>query len=346
MRVLGSLPRALLVVITAAAAATAAASGASGASGAGPAATGRLAYLTCDYPACETVVLSSLDLATNASAPLWSLPAGSLDDEYGGNALLADGGATLLLSLQYDVAPGQGALVAFDLAARRPRGPALNVSSCVVLLLDPSDATGARLLCLRIVQGGPDGEVTQLRHIDRRTGADALVAPLFPQHATFGEGVVSRGVLYVPMAPLSGSGAFFIAAIDPESGAVLSTNATFAYDFFMVGLVSDAPAPGDGTALSVVRTADANGQNTRGFLARVDLAAATATQIGPDLNLTKWTQLNALDALDAAGGVLYLTAFDGSEGNDLHLLGLSTGSGAIVYDLVVRNPFTDVVFLT
>ena len=306
-------------------------------------AAGRLAYLTCDIPACDSVVLSTLDLASGASTPLWSLPTDSLDDAYTGNLLLADA-STLLLGLQYDAAPAQGALVTFDLAARAPRAT-LNVSSCVVLLLDPADAAGTRLLCLAIVQGGPAGEVTQLRHIDRVSGEDALVATLFPKHATFGEAVLSRGVLFIPMAPLDG-GPFFIAAVDPQSGAVLATNATFPYTLTMVGLVADAPAPGDGTALSVVRTEDGNGGDVRGFLARVDLATAAVTQIGAaGLNMSQWTQLNPINALDAAAGVLYLTAFDGGAGNALHLLGLDTGSGQIVYDRVVANPFADIVFI-
>ena len=188
----------------------------------GGALSGRLAFLTCDYPACDSVELRALDLATNASDLLWALPGGALDDAYGGNCLLADA-RTLLLGLQFDAAPGQGALVTFDLVARAPRGAALNTTSCVVLLLDPSDARGARLLCLAIVEGGPDGEATQLRHIDRLTGEDKLVAQLFPQHSTFGEAVLSRGVLFVPMAPLA-AGPFFIAAIDPQTGDVLATN--------------------------------------------------------------------------------------------------------------------------
>ena len=308
-----------------------------------PAVAGRLAFLTCDYPACDQVVLSSLDLASNTTTPLWALPSGSLDDAFTGNLLLADNASTLLLGLQYDAAPAQGALVAFDLAARAPRAT-LNVSSCVVLLLDPADAAGARLLCLAIVQGGTSAEATQLRHIDRFTGADVLIATLFPEHATFGEAALSRGVLFVPMAPLDG-GAFFIAAIDPQSGRVLAANATFPFTFTMVGLVADAPAPGDGTALSVVRTEDENGGDVRGFLARIDLATAAATQIGSGLNMTKWTQLNPINALDAGGGVLFLTAFEGGAGNALHLLGLSTSSGDIVVDRVVRNPFADIVFL-
>ena len=306
------------------------------------AAAGRLVYLTCDYPACDAVVLSSLDLASGATAPLWTLPADTLDDAYTGNLLLADA-STLLLGLQYDAAPAQGALVTFDLAARAPRAT-LNVSSCVVLLLDPADAAGARLLCLAIVQGGPAAEVTQLRHIDRVTGADELVATLFPEHATFGEAALSRGILYVPMAPLDG-GAFFIAAVDPQSGRVLATNATFPFTLTMVGLVADAPAPGDGTALSVVRTEDENGGDVRGFLARVDLATAAVTRIGAGLNMTRWTQLNPINALDAAAGILYLTAFEGGAGNALHLLGLDTGSGELVYDRVVTNPFADIVFV-
>jgi len=345
------------------------------AAGGGGAISGRLAFLTCDYPACAAGELRALDLATNASELLWALPAGGapLDDAYTGNCLLADA-RTLLLALQFDAAPAQGALVTFDLVARAPRGAALNTSSCVVLLLDPSDAGGARLLCLRILQGGPDGEATQLRHIDRLTGEDRLVATLFPQHATFGEAVVSRGVLYVPMAPLA-AGPFFIAAIDPQTGRVLATNgearaprarrpsrlpsprparrplppspATFPFTLTMVGLVADAPpGGGDGTALSVVRTEDGNGGNVRGFLARVDLATAKATQVGSaELNMTRWTQLNPINALDAAAGVLFLTAFDGGAGNSLHLLGLSTSSGELVYDLEVRNPFADLVFL-
>ena len=305
-------------------------------------AAGRLAYLTCDFPACESVVLSSLDLASGASTPLWSLPTGSLDDAYTGNVLLADA-STLLLGLQYDAAPAQGALVTFDLAARAPRAT-LNVSSCVVLLLDPADAAGTRLLCLAIVQGGPAGETTQLRHIDRASGADTLVATLFPGHATFGEAVLSRGVLFVPMAPLDG-GPFFIAAVDPQSGRVLATNATFPFTLTMVGLVADAPAPGDGSALSVVRTEDGNGGDVRGFLARVDLATAAVTQIGAGLNMTRWTQLNPINALDAAAGVLYLTAFEGGAGNALHLLGLDTRSGLVVSDRVVANPFADICFI-
>jgi hypothetical protein len=61
--------------------------------------------------------------------------------------------------------------------------------------------------------------------------------------------------------------------------------------------------------------------------------------------MTKWTQLNPINALDAAGGVLFLTAFEGGAGHALHLLGLSTSSGEIVFDRVVRNPFADIVFL-
>ena len=305
--------------------------------------SGRLAYLSCDYPACDSVVLSSLDLASGASTPLWTLPSDSLDDAYTGNLLLANA-STLLLGLQYDAAPSQGALVTFDLAARAPRGAPLNVSSCVVLLLDPADAAGSRLLCLAVVQGGAAAEATQLRHIDRATGADALVATLFPGHATFGEAALSRGVLYVPMAPLDG-GAFFIAAIDPQSGRVLATDATFPFTLTMVGLVTDAPAPGDGTALSVVRTEDENGGDVRGFLARIDLATAAATQIGAGLNMSRWTQLNPINALDAAAGVLFFTAFEGGAGNALHLLGLDTGSGELVYDRVVRNPFADIVVI-
>jgi len=308
---------------------------------------GRLAYLSCDYPACDTVVLSTLDLATNASTRLYELPSDSFDDEYTANALLLSP-TELLLSLQYDAAPAQGALFTFDLAARRP-SPARNSSSCVVLLPDPSDATRARLFCLKIVQGGPSGEVTEFRHIDRVTGTDKLVATLFPQHATCGEAIVRNGLLYIPMAPLA-DGDFFIAAVDPTTGRSVR-NATLASSFFMVGLVDDTAGAARGeaaaaaTALSVVRASGPDGQQPSAFLARVDLDAATFTKIGADLNLTQWTQLNALDALDAARGVLYLTAFDGSAGNALHLLGLSTTDGAIVYDLVVRNPFTDVVYV-
>ena len=113
----------------------------------------------------------------------------------------------------------------------------------------------------------------------------------------------------------------------------------------MVGLVTDAPPGGDdGTALSVVRTEDGNGGNVRGFLARIDLATAEATQIGAALNMTRWKQLTAINALDAAGGVLFLTAFDGGDGS-LHLLGLRTSDGELVYDLEVRTPFADIVCL-
>ena len=314
------------------------------------AAGARLAYLSCDYPACDLVVLSALDLATNASSALWSLPSGRFDDEYTGNSLLADD-STLVLSLQFDAAAGQGALQNFDLRASRPAGAALNVSSCVVLLLDPADPAHARLFCLRIVQGGPVGEETELRHIDRLTGADVLVATLFPRHSTFGEAALVGGLLYVPMAPLDGNGAFFIAAIDPATGKIVAQNATL--NFTPVGLESEAAAGGAGgaaapppTALSVVRVTGANGQDPRAYLARVNLVTAVATQVGKvEFNLTKWTQLNPIVALDSAAGIFYLTAFEGAAGNALHLLGLSTADGAIVYDLVVRNPFCDLVLL-
>ena len=141
-----------------------------------PALRGRLAFLTCDYPSCDYVQLKSLDIQSSTLETLWTFPKDSVDDAYGNNVFLGDAD-TIILNLQYDSNAQQGVLVPYSLSHKKV-GLGKNISACVVLMVDPVDAQG--LLCLRIVEGGPNGEDTELRHIDRATGRDSLTKTLRP----------------------------------------------------------------------------------------------------------------------------------------------------------------------
>ena len=135
---------------------------------------------TCNLPSCNTLTFDAWALATNTSQTLYTFP---FEDGYVADSVLI--GNTVIISLQYDSAPGQGYLAEFDLSSNKViRG--YNTSQCFGIWADPADASGDALLCLALEAKCDGGaQCTEFRRISRSTGADVLVSSFLPDFAPY-----------------------------------------------------------------------------------------------------------------------------------------------------------------
>ncbi len=144
---------------------------------------GDLFYAACNLPSCNTLTFDAWALATNTSQTLYTFPFGDFEDGYVADSVLI--GNTVIISLQYDSAPGQGYLAEFDLGSNKViRG--YNTSQCFGIWADPADASGDALLCLALEAKCDGGaQCTEFRRISRTTGADVLVSSFLPDFAPY-----------------------------------------------------------------------------------------------------------------------------------------------------------------
>jgi len=326
--------RAAACVALAALAGPAASAGASRAPAGASAASSKLLYSTCTMPACADSQLRAFDLASRASALVALLPAG-LADLFESNTLYLPAEGVALMAVQH-VADFTGALVEVDVAGRRVAS-VFNASRCLALALDPADASGDTVACLAVDVGGPCGgagvECLELRHISRARRTDTLVAAFAAGSMpySFSAYDAARGVLVASFTPVSGAGNDTLFEVDVHTGAVVRATA---YDLSLVLTAMQWDA-GAGGRVFVVAGDDSLEETYFGVL---NVTAATATPLSL-FNLTQWVQYSSASALDADAGVFYTTA--AAADFSLHLLGLRTADGAIVYDAVVDNPFVD-----
>ena len=299
------------------------------ASAASPAAS-TLLYSSCTLPACTDSQLRSFDLASGRSSRVALAPPG-LADFFESNTLYVPAERAAVMSMQH-YADFTGALVVVDVAAGRVAA-AFNASRCVAVALDPQDASRDTVACLSVDLGGACGgagvQCLELRHISRSRGADTLVAAFARQDMPFQFATVdsARGVLVASFEPVSGAGNSTLVELDLHSGAIVRER-QYAFSLSFASIEFDAASG----RVFCVGEDDVRDENFFGVL---DLEAATAMPLSV-FNAT-WVQYSSASALDAAGGLYYMTAFS----TELHLLGLRLADGAIVYDRVVENPFVD-----
>lgn len=304
---------------------------------------GDLFYATCALPQCETLALALWSLANSSGTDLFDFPFDSFEDGYVADSVLVDGGEVVVLSLQYDQRPQQGFLLSFNLTSRAIVG-GFNASFCFGLFSDPAD--GDRLLCLALEPACDGGtQCSQLRHISRAAQTDTLVAQFLPDAAPYTVSCFdeARGLIYSTFGGLNTIGPNVIAAIDKETGAVVS-NASFPTTTAYIELEYDDVTD---KVYAVVEDAQDGA-----FFGVVEPATGVATPVGPAafFNTTYWNQFNTISTIAPEIGVFFSTAFHYDVPQPpsdpiLHLIGNSLATGEIVYDEVVQNPFCEILWL-
>ena len=295
----------------------------------GPAAS-TLLFSSCTLPACTDSQLRSFDLASGRSSLVALAPPG-LADFFESNTLYVPAERAAIMSMQH-YADFSGALVVVDVVAKRVAA-AFNASRCVSIALDPQDASRDTVACLSVDLGGACGgagvQCLELRHFSRSRGADTLVAAFARQDMPFQFATFDsvRGVLVASFEPVSGAGNSTLVELDLHSGAIVRER-QYPFSLSFASIEFDTASG----RVFCVGEDDARGESFFGVL---DLEAATAAPLSV-FNST-WVQYSSASALDAAGGLYFMTAFS----TELHLLGLRLADGAIVFDRVVENPFVD-----
>ena len=337
----GAMPIALLAfvacsapVTAAAAASTAASTAFAAAASAPPSPT--LLYSTCSPPgACTSFEVRSFDTATRKSAPFATLPP-NLADFWFSNSIFDDAAGEALLSLQHPT-DFSGALVSLDTSSRRVAS-AFNASRCVSIHLDPADATRDTVACVSVLVGGACGagvECLELRHLSRSSGADALVAAFARGDMPVDVGTfdAKRGVILATFEPVDGGGNATLVHIDPHSGRRVR-EVDYAFTFSVISMQYDA-------ARARVLCVAEDIASSEVFFGELDPDTATATPIRA-LNESAWAEFSPASALAPRAGLYYMAAFS----SELHLLGLRLSDGAVAYDAVVEQPFTNLLVIS
>lgn len=294
------------------------------------AAAPRLLYSTCSPPgACTSFSVRSFDTASRASAPVVALPPGLADFWFSNSALVGEDIA--LLSLQHP-SDFSGALVAVNVSSRSVLS-SFNVSRCVSIHLDPMDATRDTVACVSVLVGGACGagvECLELRHISRSTGADTLVSSFAKGDMPIDVGTFDarRGVILASFEPVDGGGNASLVQIDPHTGRRVR-QVDYAFTLSVISMQFDAAG---GRVLCVAEDIARN----EVFFGELDPDTATATPIHT-LNISEWKEYSPASALAPRAGLYFMAAFS----DELHLLGLRLSDGAIAYDAVVEQPFTN-----
>lgn len=304
---------------------------------------GELFYATCALPQCDTLALALWSLANNTGSVMYDFPFDSFEDGYVADSVLVDGGEVVVLSLQYDQRPQQGYLLSFNLTSRTIVD-AFNASFCFSLFADSADDD--RLLCLALEPTCDGGsQCSQLRHLSRAEHTDVLISQFMPNAAPYTVSCfdTARGLIYSTFGGLETIGPNVIAAIDKDTGAVIS-NASFPITTAYIELEYD-----DVTDKVYAVVED---EQDGAFFGVVEPATGAASPIGPksSFNTTYWNQFNTISTIAPEIGVFFSTAFHYGVPQPpsdpiLHLIGNSLATGEIVYDEIVTNPFCEILWL-
>jgi len=306
-----------------------------------PPLAGELFYATCALPQCDTLALALWTLANNSGAVQYDFPFDSFEDGYVADSVLV-GGDVVVLSLQYDGQPQQGYLLSYNTTSSAIVG-GFNASFCFGLFADPADED--RLLCLALEPTCDGGtQCSQLRHLSRSAQTDVLVAQFMPNAAPYTVSCfdAARGLIYSTFGGLDTIGPNVIAAIDKDTGAIVS-NASFPISTAYLELEYDSVTD---KVYAVVEDA-----SDGAFFGIVEPSTGAATPVGSNrFNTSYWNQFNTISTIAPEIGVFFSTAFHYGQQQPpadpiLHLIGNSLATGEIVYDSVITNPFCEILWL-
>jgi len=152
-----------------------------------------------------------------------------------------------------------------------------------------------------------------------------------------------RGVIWAVLQN-DATNANSLVGFNVSAGAPLPDPAPVAYDKIFYAMQWDAALD---EIVAVASTYDAGAQAWNTAFGTIAPATAAFAPIGPvNGSFAYFRQFNDIDAVVPELGVFFLTCFDWVlPDTTLYIVGVSTATGAIVYQEPVRNPFIDISYV-